>query len=155
MTTTLPYQKWESQAADQCLEISTSAQDQDWDDFLLQTTEGNHLQSCKWGQVKTGLGWVEVDLGNFAANWEEMKRLVGPHVQIMQVVKADAYGHGAVRVSKVLEQCGVRALGVATVEEGVELRRAGIEAQILVMGGLMGAGSAASIRRSRPTCSGR
>ncbi len=43
--------------------------------------------------------WVEVDLGNFAANWAEMKRLVGPGVGIMQVVKADAYGHGAIEIS--------------------------------------------------------
>ena len=45
--------------------------------------------------------WVEVDLGHFAANWEEMKRLVGPNVQIMQVVKADAYGHGAIEISNI------------------------------------------------------
>ncbi len=40
--------------------------------------------------------WVEVDLGRFAANWAEMKRLAGPDVKILQVVKADAYGHGAI-----------------------------------------------------------
>jgi len=45
--------------------------------------------------------WVEVDLGNFAANWKEMKRLIGPAVKIMQVVKADAYGHGAIEISNV------------------------------------------------------
>lgn len=54
----------------------------------------------------------------------------------MAVIKADAYGHGAVSVAKCLAGCGVDWLGVATVEEAVELRRAGIEQPILLLGGL-------------------
>src|SRR5512137_2697510 len=42
--------------------------------------------------------WVEVDLDHFTSNWDEMKRLMGPHCRIMQVVKADAYGHGALEI---------------------------------------------------------
>lgn len=60
------------------------------------------------------------------------------------MVKADAYGHGAVPVSRKLVECGVAALGVATIEEGLELRDAGIGAPILVMGGLMGMGDRAT-----------
>lgn len=59
------------------------------------------------------------------------------------MVKADAYGHGAVEVSRKLVACGAAALGVATIEEGVELRAAEIGVPIIVLGGLMGRGKAA------------
>ncbi len=77
--------------------------------------------------------WVEVDLGNFAANWKEMKRLVGPAVKIMQVVKADAYGHGAIEISNVALKNGAACLGVANADEGVQLRVSGITAPILIL----------------------
>jgi alanine racemase len=56
--------------------------------------------------------------------------------KVMAVVKADAYGHGAVPVAKCLSQCGVDWFGVATVEEAVELREAGIDQPVLLLGGL-------------------
>jgi alanine racemase len=62
-----------------------------------------------------------------------VRAVVGDSVEIMPVVKADAYRHGAVEVSRVLEGEGVRWLAVANVEEGVALREAGIRARILVM----------------------
>jgi alanine racemase len=62
--------------------------------------------------------WVEVDLGHFAANWTQMKRLVGPAVKIMQVVKADAYGHGAIEISNAALVNGASCLGVANADEG-------------------------------------
>ncbi|MBU4121969.1 MAG: alanine racemase, partial [Proteobacteria bacterium] len=77
--------------------------------------------------------WVEVDLGNFAANWKEMKRLIGPAVKIMQVVKADAYGHGAIEISNVALKNGAACLGVANADEGVQLRVSGITAPILIL----------------------
>jgi alanine racemase len=77
--------------------------------------------------------WVEVDLGNFAANWAEMKRLVGPAAQIMQVVKADAYGHGAIEISNVALGNGASCLGVANADEGVQLRVSGITAPIIIL----------------------
>ena len=77
--------------------------------------------------------WVEVDLGNFAANWEEMKRLVGPNVQIMQVVKADAYGHGAIEISNVALKNGASCLGVANADEGVQLRVSEITAPVIIL----------------------
>ncbi|MCX5822860.1 MAG: alanine racemase [Deltaproteobacteria bacterium] len=77
--------------------------------------------------------WVEVDLGHFAANWAEMKRLVGPDVKIMQVVKADAYGHGAIEISNAALLNGASALGVANADEGVQLRVSGITAPVLIL----------------------
>jgi alanine racemase len=59
-------------------------------------------------------------------------------VKLLAVVKADAYGHGAIPVSLKLEKLGVEYLGVAIPEEGVELRRGGVKAPILVLGGIFG-----------------
>lgn len=88
--------------------------------------------------------WVSVDLAALIHNYHVIKKRLAADVGIMAMVKADAYGHGAVKVARALESCGTKALGVATVEEGVELREAGTKSQIVVMGGLMGAGSMAS-----------
>jgi alanine racemase len=77
--------------------------------------------------------WVEVDLDNFSRNWEEMKRLVGPNVRILQVVKADAYGHGAIEISNIALKNGADMLGVANADEGVQLRVSGITAPILIL----------------------
>jgi alanine racemase len=85
-----------------------------------------------------------VDLGALANNLRVAAKLAGEGVGIMGMVKADAYGHGAVPVSKRLVECGACALGVATVEEGLELREAGIGVPVLVLGGLMGMGATAS-----------
>lgn len=91
--------------------------------------------------------WATIDLKALARNCENIARhLMKGRAKVMGMVKADAYGHGAVPVSLTLERSGACALGVATVEEGVELREAGIRLPILVMGGLMGAGSPASGR---------
>jgi len=62
---------------------------------------------------------------------------VGPGVTVCAVVKADAYGHGAIEVSRILEEEGARWLAVSSVEEGVALRRAGRAARILVMAGVL------------------
>lgn len=77
--------------------------------------------------------WVEVDLDNFTKNWSEMKRLVGPDVQIMQVVKADAYGHGAIEISNMALKNGALSLGVANADEGIQLRVSEIMAPIIIL----------------------
>jgi alanine racemase len=77
--------------------------------------------------------WVEVDLDALASNLRLIRRLVGPRVRVHLVVKADAYGHGASRIAKVAEEEGVHSLGVATVDEGAELRRDGIALPIVVL----------------------
>ncbi len=78
--------------------------------------------------------WVEIDLAALQHNVQQLKRLLAPPAQLMAVVKADAYGHGAIMVAQAALQAGAAWLGVATVPEGVELRSAGIQAPILVMG---------------------
>ena len=75
-----------------------------------------------------------VDLDALAGNIEVLKELVGPDVRLMAVVKANAYGHGAIPVARAALEAGAGALGVATVDEGAQLRMAGIEAPILVFG---------------------
>jgi alanine racemase len=77
--------------------------------------------------------WVEVSLGTIRANYRAVKCVVGEAAEIMPVVKADAYRHGAVEVSRALEAEGAPWLAVSNVEEGIALRQAGIRARILVM----------------------
>lgn len=77
-----------------------------------------------------------IDLAALARNLRQARSLAGS-ADILAVVKADAYGHGAVSVTRALAREGVRRFGVATVQEGALLRDAGVQAQILVMGGLL------------------
>ncbi|MGE5554630.1 MAG: alanine racemase [Betaproteobacteria bacterium] len=78
--------------------------------------------------------WAEINLDNLAHNVREIRRRIGPRAQIMAVVKANAYGHGAGPVAKVALENGANWLGVALVEEAYQLRREGIEAPIHVLG---------------------
>lgn len=78
--------------------------------------------------------WVEVDLGAIAENARRFIDLVGPETGLMPEVKADAYGHGAIAVSRALLDAGARRLAVATVLEGEELRVAGITAPVHILG---------------------
>jgi alanine racemase len=77
-----------------------------------------------------------VDLDALRWNFGEARKKVAPGVKILSVVKANAYGHGAREVAKLLAQEGSDAFGVATVEEGMELRRAGITFPIVVLPGV-------------------
>ena len=77
--------------------------------------------------------WVEVSLGQIRANFRAVKALVGDGVEVMPVVKADAYRHGASAVSRALESEGARWLAVSSADEGVQLRLAGSQSRILVM----------------------
>lgn len=78
--------------------------------------------------------WVDVDLEALERNLAAIRSRMPPDTRTMAVVKADAYGHGAVGVSRTLAAAGVDWLGVALLEEGAEIRRAGIEVPILVLG---------------------
>ncbi|MBE9136346.1 alanine racemase [Nodosilinea sp. LEGE 07088] len=78
--------------------------------------------------------WVEIDLAALRHNISQFRHLLPNSTQLMAVVKADAYGHGAVTVAQTALQSGATWLGVATVPEGIELRAAGVQAPILVMG---------------------
>ena len=64
--------------------------------------------------------WAEISLDSFKSNLDEVKRLVGRSVRVMAVVKADAYGHGAVRLSEIALCSGADMLGVATVPEALQ-----------------------------------
>lgn len=77
--------------------------------------------------------WVEISLKQIAANFQAVRDVVGSGVEVMPVVKADAYRHGAVEVSHALVRAGARWLAVSNVEEGAILRDRGIGARILVM----------------------
>jgi alanine racemase len=77
--------------------------------------------------------WVEISLSQIAANFQAIRNVVGAGVEVMPVVKADAYRHGAIQVSRTLTGAGARWLAVSNVEEGVILRENGIAARILVM----------------------
>ncbi len=79
--------------------------------------------------------WVEISLAKLRRNYGRIRALAGAR-RVMAVIKADAYGHGAVPVAKALAACGVDWFGVATVEEALELREAGITLPILLLGGL-------------------
>ncbi|CAD5951348.1 alanine racemase [Planktothrix agardhii] len=80
--------------------------------------------------------WVEVDLDAIAENIRQIKGLLSPQTKLMAVVKADAYGHGAVSVAKTVFQAGAEWLAVATLPEGIELREAGIKQPILLLGAI-------------------
>lgn len=77
--------------------------------------------------------WVEVNLNSIRKNTRSFKALLSRGTQLMCAVKADAYGHGAVECSKAMLTSGADQLAVATVNEGVELRKAGISAPILLL----------------------
>ena len=77
--------------------------------------------------------WLEIDLDALAGNLAVVRQLAGPGVRVEPVVKADAYGHGAVPVARALEAAGADGFSVATIDEAVVLRRAGIRGPILVL----------------------
>ncbi len=77
--------------------------------------------------------FAEIDLGAIRHNISEIRKKVGAETKIIATVKANAYGHGAVPVSKAAISAGVEILGVATLEEALELRDAGIESPILIL----------------------
>ena len=79
---------------------------------------------------------AEIDLKALAFNYRQIKKRILKGSRIMGVVKADAYGHGAVPVALELEKLGAEYLGVAMCEEGVELRKGGVKAPILIFGGI-------------------
>lgn len=78
--------------------------------------------------------WLEVNLDAIAHNVRRIKQIIGENTQIIAVVKANAYGHGAIEVSETLLENGVTMLGVGVIEEGIVLREANIKAPILICG---------------------
>jgi alanine racemase len=98
------------------------------DDPGREEHEGEGLQRQR--------AWVEVDTAAIAANAGSLRRCLDSRSKLMAVVKADGYGHGAVTVARAALAGGAQAFGVATLEEGIELRKCGIEVPVLVLGSL-------------------
>jgi alanine racemase len=78
--------------------------------------------------------WAEINLDNLAFNFKQIKRIVTPKTKVLVTVKADAYGHGLIPVAKRLVVAGVDYLGVASIDEGILIREAGIQTPVLVLG---------------------
>ena len=78
---------------------------------------------------------VEIDKSALKSNIEEIRRITRPEADIMAVVKADAYGHGAYEVAKTLLDNGADGLCIATIGEAVHLRQSGITSRLLILGG--------------------
>lgn len=78
--------------------------------------------------------WAEIDLDALASNFRAVRECTGPGAQVCCVIKADAYGHGAVRVAKEFEALGADWFAVSNIEEALQLRSAGIKAPLLVLG---------------------
>jgi alanine racemase len=91
-------------------------------------------QSPSIARMRQERAWVEVDLRAIAHNVQQICCLLSPHTDLMAVVKADAYGHGAATIAQTVLRAGASWLGVATIPEGIELREAGITAPILILG---------------------
>ena len=96
--------------------------------------------------------WAEIDLDSLIHNFNVVRGLVGEGVGVLSVVKADAYGHGAVEAGRALEEAGTDMLGVATVEEAVELRDYGIEVPILLLGGMRPDEATVAVEHSLTPC---
>jgi len=80
--------------------------------------------------------WAEVDVAAFRHNYNEIKKKLGKNVDILSVVKADAYGHGVLELGKASVELGAAILGVALIEEGILLRKKGFKVPVLVMGSI-------------------
>jgi len=91
-----------------------------------------------WEQVRVSHParptWLEIDVDAVAQNVRIFKEIIGPDVRLMAVLKADAYGHGAVKVARTALNNGASYCGVASVNEAVQLRQAGISAPVLALG---------------------
>ena len=82
----------------------------------------------------TSRAWAEIDLVALRGNVKQLKGILPDKTELMAVVKANAYGHGAVKIAKELSNQGVKSFAVATLSEGIELRKNGVKEEILVLG---------------------
>ena len=92
--------------------------------------------------------WAEIDLEHLAANFKRIRQRVSPIARVMAVIKANAYGHGAVACARRLAAEGADWFGVALPEEGIELRSAGVTQPVLCLGGFWPGQAAACIQNN-------
>lgn len=88
----------------------------------------------KPSKINTKRAWIEIDYNNLKHNVKILKKAMPTDCELMAVVKADAYGHGAFEISTYINKIGIKAFAVATIDEGIELRRYGILGEILILG---------------------
>jgi alanine racemase len=103
---------------------------------VTQATDTSWSATAHEATLARQRAWVEVNTASISANARSLKRCIGADAELMAVVKADGYGHGSIPVARAALAGGASQCGVATLAEGIELRRAGIEAPILVLGNL-------------------
>lgn len=84
--------------------------------------------------VYTERAYLEIDLNNLKHNTMVLKKVMPKKCELMAVVKAEAYGHGAYEIATFMNRIGVNAFAVATIDEGIELRRYGVSGEILILG---------------------
>jgi alanine racemase len=97
--------------------------------FFLQGGEIGYMEKVSYRDT-----WTEISLDNIKDNVSQFRHFVHPHTKIMAVVKADGYGHGAVEIAKAAIRSGAVYLGVALLDEALQLREAGVSAPILILG---------------------
>lgn len=99
--------------------------------MLLQE---KHSDKAVFRQNPMGRAWAEINMLNLGHNVQALRKALPGECEIMAVVKANAYGHGSVEVAKYLSRIGIHAFAVATIDEGIHLRRQGIKGEILILG---------------------
>jgi len=114
-------------------EVSPNIVPDSYIEDMNEAAEASALTLADLKPVERRWAWVDIDLEAIRQNTKTIRKHIGPHVHIMAVVKDNGYGHGAVESARAALSSGARYLGVATVEEGIELRDAGIDAPILVL----------------------
>lgn len=97
---------------------------------VLHKVKGKRKNDC----VEKSRAWIEIDLNNLSHNVNTLNKMLPEKCELMAVVKAQAYGHGAYEVATHINRLGVKAFAVATIDEGIELRRYGITGEILILG---------------------
>jgi len=100
---------------------------------MIDTEANAQSEEIKLPAPHRRWAWVEIDREAIRHNLLAIRKRIGPGIKIMAIVKADAYGHGAIEVARQALLSGAEFLGVANVDEGIELRQAGIEAPILIL----------------------
>lgn len=102
--------------------------------FMLQYKRSDQAGARISGCSAPHRAWIEITLPNLLHNLEVLQSFLPKGCLVMPVVKADAYGHGAEKVSLFLQKFGINSFAVATAEEGISLRRAGVKGDILILG---------------------
>ena len=102
--------------------------------FAAAAVTGKYGIGRKKCSSDTGRAWIEINLNNLEHNVNVLREAMPPKCELMAVLKAEAYGHGSFAVSAHLSRIGVRAFAVATIDEGIKLRKYGVKGEILILG---------------------